>query len=183
MRDAGRNPRPFCDLVPYDRLPGRHAGGNQGGKRMAESRSCSDRDASAAGMLLRSSSWITGPSILMPCGADYKDSCRSANRPVHRPREALRRSMVSLISKGDPFAHPTTWAPFVPVGEGQASARASTTTTKPKTLPPHSKNPNSARLAERASCTPSGTQVSSGTRLTKPYLPTENPAFPGFLSG
>jgi CHAT domain-containing protein/tetratricopeptide (TPR) repeat protein len=55
--------------------------------------------------------------------------------------EALRRSMVSLISKGDAFAHPATWAPFVLVGEGQKSARAPTPAAKPKTLPPAAKNP------------------------------------------
>ena len=40
--------------------------------------------------------------------------------------EALRRSMVALISKGDAYAHPATWAPFVLVGEGQASIAAPT---------------------------------------------------------
>ena len=55
--------------------------------------------------------------------------------------EALRRSIASLISKGDAFAHPSTWAPFVLVGEGQASGRAPTATTKPKTLPPAAKTP------------------------------------------
>ena len=43
--------------------------------------------------------------------------------------EALRRSMVALISKGDAYAHPATWAPFVLVGEGQASV--GTPTAKP----------------------------------------------------
>ena len=55
--------------------------------------------------------------------------------------EALRRSMASLISKGDAFAHPATWAPFVLVGEGQANARVPTTATKAKTLSPAAKNP------------------------------------------
>jgi CHAT domain len=55
--------------------------------------------------------------------------------------EALRRSMASLISKGDAFAHPATWAPFVLVGEGQASARAPTAAAQPKTLPPAAKTP------------------------------------------
>jgi hypothetical protein len=33
--------------------------------------------------------------------------------------EALRRSMVQLISNGQPHeAHPATWTPFVLVGEG-----------------------------------------------------------------
>ena len=40
--------------------------------------------------------------------------------------EALRRSMVALISKGDAYARPATWAPFVLVGEGQASIGAPT---------------------------------------------------------
>ena len=38
--------------------------------------------------------------------------------------EALRRSMMALISKGDAYAHPANWAPFVLVGEGQGSASA-----------------------------------------------------------
>jgi CHAT domain-containing protein len=32
--------------------------------------------------------------------------------------EALRRSMLSLISSGGRNAHPANWAPFVVVGEG-----------------------------------------------------------------
>jgi CHAT domain-containing protein len=36
--------------------------------------------------------------------------------------EALRRSMLALIEKGEPYeAHPTYWAPFVVVGEGGAT--------------------------------------------------------------
>src|SRR4029077_2771309 len=40
--------------------------------------------------------------------------------------EALRRSMLALIDKGEPHeAHPAYWAPFVVVGEGaSASAHA-----------------------------------------------------------
>ena len=35
--------------------------------------------------------------------------------------EALRRSMLALIDKGQPEeAHPAYWAPFVLVGEGAA---------------------------------------------------------------
>jgi hypothetical protein len=35
--------------------------------------------------------------------------------------EALRRSMLALIDKGEPHeAHPAYWAPFVVVGEGGA---------------------------------------------------------------
>ena len=35
--------------------------------------------------------------------------------------EALRRSMLALMTSGDPyFAHPAFWAPFVVVGEGGA---------------------------------------------------------------
>jgi CHAT domain-containing protein len=35
--------------------------------------------------------------------------------------EALRRSMLALIDKGEPHeAHPAYWAPFVVVGEGAA---------------------------------------------------------------
>jgi CHAT domain-containing protein/tetratricopeptide (TPR) repeat protein len=32
--------------------------------------------------------------------------------------EALRRSMLALIEKGNAYAHPANWAPFVVVGEG-----------------------------------------------------------------
>ena len=36
--------------------------------------------------------------------------------------EALRRSMLALIDKGDPEeGHPSSWAPFVVVGEGGSS--------------------------------------------------------------
>ncbi len=34
--------------------------------------------------------------------------------------EALRRSMLALMVKGGPDAHPANWAPFVVVGEGGA---------------------------------------------------------------
>jgi CHAT domain-containing protein len=35
--------------------------------------------------------------------------------------EALRRSMLALIDKGEPeHAHPSYWAPFIVVGEGGA---------------------------------------------------------------
>jgi CHAT domain-containing protein len=36
--------------------------------------------------------------------------------------EALRRSMLTMITKGPNYeAHPTFWAPFVLVGEGGAA--------------------------------------------------------------
>ena len=36
--------------------------------------------------------------------------------------EALRRSMLAMIDKGEPQeAHPAYWAPFVVVGEGAAA--------------------------------------------------------------
>ena len=35
--------------------------------------------------------------------------------------EALRRSMLAIISKGGGYAHPANWAPFVVVGEGAAA--------------------------------------------------------------
>ena len=53
--------------------------------------------------------------------------------------EALRRSMASLISKGDAFAHPATWAPFVLVGEGQAHTRAPTAATNTRHCRPQQK--------------------------------------------
>jgi CHAT domain-containing protein len=34
--------------------------------------------------------------------------------------EALRRSMLALISKGGGYAHPSNWSPFLVVGEGAA---------------------------------------------------------------
>jgi CHAT domain-containing protein len=38
--------------------------------------------------------------------------------------EALRRSMLALIEKGEPHeAHPAYWAPFVVVGQGAAAVR------------------------------------------------------------
>jgi CHAT domain-containing protein/Tfp pilus assembly protein PilF len=40
--------------------------------------------------------------------------------PKRGRAEALRRSMLALIGKGGGNAHPTTWAPFVVVGEGAA---------------------------------------------------------------
>jgi len=137
VRDAGRDPRPFCNLVLYDRLPGRHADGNLGGKRMAEALTATPPPHWAAGMFLRPGS--LGRRFWCHCGADYKDSCRSANRPVHRPRWGS--APFHGVSDRDPFAHPATWAPFVLVDEGQASARASTTATKPKVLPPAAKTP------------------------------------------
>jgi formylglycine-generating enzyme required for sulfatase activity/tetratricopeptide (TPR) repeat protein/CHAT domain-containing protein len=39
--------------------------------------------------------------------------------------EALRRAMLAMIDKGEPYeAHPAYWAPFVVVGEGAANAEA-----------------------------------------------------------
>ena len=44
--------------------------------------------------------------------------------------EALRRSMLALIDKGEPHeAHPAYWAPFVVVGEGGTEAALTTTGT------------------------------------------------------
>jgi CHAT domain-containing protein len=42
--------------------------------------------------------------------------------------EALRRSMLALIARGGRNAHPANWAPFVVVGEGEASKRGSSST-------------------------------------------------------
>ncbi len=41
----------------------------------------------------------------------------ASGKPIGRA-EALRRSMLALIAKGDVAAHPQVWAPFVLVGEG-----------------------------------------------------------------
>ena len=58
--------------------------------------------------------------------------------------EALRRSMLALIDKGEPHeAHPAYWAPFVLVGEGGTDAaltRAATTVTNMKEVPTAAKN-------------------------------------------
>jgi CHAT domain-containing protein len=58
--------------------------------------------------------------------------------------EALRRSMLALIDKGEPHeAHPAYWAPFVVVGEGgtdAALATAATTVTNMKKVPTAAKN-------------------------------------------
>ncbi len=44
-----------------------------------------------------------------------------AGNPKVGRGEALRRSMLALIDKGEPHAaHPAYWAPFVVVGEGGA---------------------------------------------------------------
>jgi CHAT domain len=44
----------------------------------------------------------------------------SADKSLGRA-DALRRSMLALIEKGEAYeAHPTYWAPFVVVGEGGA---------------------------------------------------------------
>jgi CHAT domain-containing protein len=41
------------------------------------------------------------------------------NNPKVGRAEAMRRSMLALIDKGQPHeAHPAYWAPFVVVGEG-----------------------------------------------------------------
>jgi CHAT domain-containing protein len=47
--------------------------------------------------------------------------------------EALRRSMLALIEKGESHeAHPTYWAPFAVVGEGSSEATPQTTSTRAK---------------------------------------------------
>ena len=44
-----------------------------------------------------------------------------ASNPKVGRAEALRRSMLALIDKGEAHeAHPALWAPFVVVGEGGA---------------------------------------------------------------
>ena len=58
--------------------------------------------------------------------------------------EALRRSMLALIDKGEPHeVHPAYWAPFVVAGEGgtdAALATAATTVTNMKKVPTAAKN-------------------------------------------
>jgi CHAT domain-containing protein len=47
--------------------------------------------------------------------------------------EALRRSMLALIEKGEPYeAHPAYWAPFAVVGEGGGEATPQTTSARNK---------------------------------------------------
>ena len=63
--------------------------------------------------------------------------------------EALRRSMLALIDKGEPHeAHPAYWAPFVVVGEGGTEAAVTTgatTVTNMKKVPTAAKNQKPAR--------------------------------------
>ena len=58
--------------------------------------------------------------------------------------EALRRSMLALIDKGEPHEeHPAYWAPFVVVGEGGTDAaltRAATTVPNMKKVPTAARN-------------------------------------------
>ena len=50
-------------------------------------------------------------------------STMAADKSVGRA-EAMRRSMLALIDKGDPIeAHPAYWAPFIIVGEGAARSQ------------------------------------------------------------
>jgi CHAT domain-containing protein len=60
-------------------------------------------------------------------------STMAANKSIGRS-EALRRSMLALIDKGQPHeAHPAYWAPFVVVGEGSAeSTELSTSSITPR---------------------------------------------------
>ena len=50
--------------------------------------------------------------------------------------EALRRSMLALIDKGGPNAHPAYWAPFVVVGEGATTNAATGTPLATSAVPP-----------------------------------------------
>src|SRR5262249_4213985 len=60
----------------------------------------------------------------------------SSNPQIGRA-EALRRSMVELITKGQPReAHPANWAPFVLVGEGGATQQENAIAAVPATAPP-----------------------------------------------
>jgi CHAT domain-containing protein/tetratricopeptide (TPR) repeat protein len=60
----------------------------------------------------------------------------SSNPQIGRA-EALRRSMVELITKGQPQeAHPANWAPFVLVGEGGAMQQENPIAELPATAPP-----------------------------------------------
>jgi len=66
-------------------------------------------------------------------------STMAADKSVGRS-EALRRSMVALIERGEPHeAHPAYWAPFVVVGEGSAveltGAQVTTPAAPAKLLP------------------------------------------------
>jgi CHAT domain-containing protein len=55
--------------------------------------------------------------------------------------EALRRSMLALIDKGEPHeAHPAYWAPFVVVGEGGTDAALTTGATTVTKVPTAAKN-------------------------------------------
>ena len=71
--------------------------------------------------------------------------------------EALRISMRELIEKGSPAeAHPSTWAPFVVVGEGGASADAPTTQVILPEAPPGTAPAPSKTKPSKKSAAPKG---------------------------
>ena len=71
--------------------------------------------------------------------------------------EALRISMRELIEKGSPAeAHPSTWAPFVVVGEGGASADAPPTQAIPPGAPPGTAPAPSKTKPSKKSAAPKG---------------------------
>ena len=71
--------------------------------------------------------------------------------------EAFRLSMRELIEKGSPAeAHPRTWAPFVVVGEGGASADAPTTQAISPGAPPGTAPAPSKTKPSKKSAAPKG---------------------------
>jgi tetratricopeptide (TPR) repeat protein/CHAT domain-containing protein len=83
-------------------------------------------------------------------------STMAADRSVGRS-EALRRSMLALIEKGEAYeAHPAYWAPFVVVGEGSADSTPQTipSITRPETQPSPKAKTNRPTRPSKKTVTP-----------------------------
>jgi len=85
-------------------------------------------------------------------------STMASDKSVGRS-EALRRSMLAMIEKGEPHeAHPSHWAPFVVVGEGSVGKTLHTTSSivpQPEPPPPAKAKSNRPASTSKKSVTPS----------------------------